>query len=487
LRLTRRTVLGGLIASATTPLVAEAPATSIRPAHRSPEFVRRAVRSAGDLVADARLGGKVSFAVADMRTGAILEARAPALPQPPASTAKALTAVYALDTLGAGFRFQTRLVATGPLTSGRVQGDLILVGGGDPTLDTDGLAEMAAQLKQVGVREISGVFRVADRVLPRLRGIDAEQPDHVGYNPAVGGLNLNFNRVHFEWRRVSGQYQVTMDARSGKYRPDVTVARMQVIDRSTPIYTYSDGGGRDDWTVARAALGNGGARWLPVRRPALYAGEVFQTLARAHGIQLGRTVELAERVEGETLVVRDSAPLPEVLQEMLKYSTNLTAEVVGMTASARLGTRLEALADSAGRMNDWLAERGGAARADLVDHSGLGGDSRISAGDMARAMVRAGQGGTLRGLLRTYPVENRPEVTVQAKTGTLNFVSALAGYVSMPGGADLAFAIFCADAPRRAALSEAERESPEGGSAWTRRARTLQRALLDRWSTVYAA
>jgi D-alanyl-D-alanine carboxypeptidase/D-alanyl-D-alanine-endopeptidase (penicillin-binding protein 4) len=138
-------------------------------------------------------------------------------------------------------------------------------------------------------------------------------------------------------------------------------------------------------------------------------------------------------------------------------------------------------------MNAWLAERGGAARAELVDHSGLGGDSRISAGDMVRAMVKAGQGGALRGLLKTYPVEGRPEVVVQAKTGTLNFVSALTGFVAVPGHGDLAFTIFCADPPRRAALAESEREQPAGGAAWTRRARDLQWALLDRWSTVYAA
>jgi len=485
--LTRRSVLAGLVSSVATPLLAEAPKTSIRPAHRAPDLFKQAVKSAEELVEAARLGGKVSFAVADMRTGAILESRAPALPQPPASTAKALTSLYALDVLGPAFRFQTRLVATGPITTGRLDGDLILVGGGDPTLDTDGLADMAARLKQVGLREISGTFRVADSALPLLRGIDAEQPDHVGYNPAVGGLNLNFNRVHFEWRRVSGEYRVTMDARSARYRPDVTVARMRVIDRAVPIYTFADGDGRDEWTVARGALGTGGARWLPVRRPALYAGEVFQTLARAHGIQLGRDIGRADSVAGETLVTRESAALPEVLQDMLKFSTNLTAEVVGMTASARRGAQVTSLAESAARMNAWLAQRGGAGRADLVDHSGLGGNSRISAGDMARAMVMAGQSGALRPLLKSYPVEGRPEVVVQAKTGTLNFVSALSGFVAVPGHGDLAFAIFCADTPRRAALSESGREQPPGGAAWTRRARDLQWALLDRWSTVYAA
>nr|WP_245398552.1 D-alanyl-D-alanine carboxypeptidase/D-alanyl-D-alanine-endopeptidase [Oceaniglobus trochenteri] len=483
--MTRRTLLGGLLAGAASPLLAEAPATSIRPAPRSPDFFKVAVKDAAELVREARLGGKVSFVVSDARTGRILESRSPVLPQPPASTAKALTTLYALDALGADHRFTTRLVATGPVSDGRIEGDLVLVGGGDPTLDTDALADMAAELKQLGVREISGAFRVWDGALPRLRHIDAEQPDHVGYNPALGGLNLNFNRVHFEWRREGGDYRVSMDARSARYRPDVAIARMKVIDRSVPVYTYADAEERDDWTVARGALGTGGARWLPVRRPALYAGEVFQTLARAHGIQLGRTIARAEGDGGTTLVSHDSAPLADILRDMLKYSTNLTAEVVGLSASARKGAPVKTLAESAARMDEWLAVQAGGAQ--MLDHSGLGGGSRISASAMVRALISQGAEPALRGLMKTYPMEERPEVQVQAKTGTLNFVSALTGYIAAPGHPDLAFAIFCADAPRREALSEAQMERPDGGAAWTVRARRLQWALIDRWSTVYAA
>ncbi|WP_108482774.1 D-alanyl-D-alanine carboxypeptidase/D-alanyl-D-alanine-endopeptidase [Oceaniglobus ichthyenteri] len=487
MRLTRRTVLGGLFASAATPLVAEAPTTSIRPHPRASDFFKQAVKSAQDLVDEARLTGSVSFAVTDLRTGKILESRSAHVPQPPASTAKALTALYAMDALGADHRFETRLVATGPVENGRIEGDLILVGGGDPTLDTDGLADMAAQLKRVGVREVAGRFRVWDQALPRLPEIDTEQPDHVGYNPAIGGLNLNFNRVHFEWRREGGAYKVTMDARSSKYRPDVAVSRMQVIDRAVPIYTYAKGDLRDEWTVSRRALGTGGARWLPVRHPALYAGEVFMTLARANGIQLGHDAHRATEARGETLVTHSSVPLADVVQDMLKYSTNMTAEIIGLSASAKRGATLSDLPKSAAMMNHWLAQSAGAAGAGLIDHSGLGGDSRISAADMARVMVHAASDGRLRGLMKTYPIEDRPDVLVQAKTGTLNFVSALTGYVRAPGDVDLGFAIFCADPPRRAALSEAERERPEGGIAWARRARTLQWALLDRWSTIYAA
>jgi D-alanyl-D-alanine carboxypeptidase/D-alanyl-D-alanine-endopeptidase (penicillin-binding protein 4) len=72
---------------------------------------------------------------------------------------------------------------------------------------------------------------------------------------------------------------------------------------------------------------------------------------------------------------------------------------------------------------------------------------------------------------------------VHAKTGTLNFVSGLAGYAANPKAPDrpIAFAIFSADMPVRKGLSKTEREKPQGGRAWSRRARVLQSKLLRRF------
>lgn len=485
--LTRRAMMAGLLAGAAQPVLANAPATSPRPLARDPELRKALIPSAGDLVDAANLGGRVSFAVADAGTGEILESRAPLLPQPPASTAKALTTLYGLDALGPDFRFATRLVATGPLVDGRLEGDLILAGGGDPTLDTDALGDMAAALKEAGLREITGTFRIWTGTLPEVREVDAEQPDHVAYNPSISGLNLNFNRVYFGWERTKDTYEVSIEARDARFRPGVSVAQMEVVDRRTPVYTYTDTGDADAWTVARGALGGGGARWLPVRRPALYAAEVFRTLARSHGIQLGQETGRAQSDEGEVLVEHLSAPLSDILRDMMEYSTNLTAEIVGLTASRRRMGEVPTLAASAGHMSGWLGETMLARSAAFEDHSGLGDDSRISAADMVKAMVKAGPDSRLRDLMKPFPVEAMPGVEVAAKTGTLNFVSALTGFETAPNGRELAFAIFCADVPRRDALAPSQRERPEGGRYWIGRSRNLQRALLARWGGLYGA
>jgi len=76
-------------------------------------------------------------------------------------------------------------------------------------------------------------------------------------------------------------------------------------------------------------------------------------------------------------------------------------------------------------------------------------------------------------------------VKVLAKSGTLNFVSGLAGHISPPGGRELIFAIFTGDPERRDAVPVALREEPEGGKAWTKRARTLQGQLVNRWAAAW--
>ncbi|MBK1635422.1 D-alanyl-D-alanine carboxypeptidase/D-alanyl-D-alanine endopeptidase [Rhodovulum adriaticum] len=488
--LSRRAFLAAATASVASEALATPLARSPRPVAR-PELARRAV-ALDRLLADARLSGKIGLAVADARTGEMLEVHNPLLGLPPASVTKAGTAFYALEALGPDHRFETRVIATGPVRSGRIQGDLVLVGGGDPTLDTDMLGDLVAKLTAAGIRGVTGRFLYHSGALPELAAIDPGQPDHAGYNPAISGLNLNFNRVHFEWRRNGTGYAVTMDARARRYRPEVGVARMRVVQRAAPVYTYSSMGGVDEWTVAQGALGNGGARWLPVRRPALYCAEVFHTLARAQGLRLPDPRPAPAPPRGALLAHHLSAPLSEILRAMLKYSTNLTAETVGLAATLARGGQPTGLAASGQAMTEWIAARVGTRRARFVDHSGLSDASRISAAEMVRLLVAVGPDGPLNPLMKDIPIRDANgkvmsghPVKVRAKTGTLNFVSALAGYATGPDGRDLAFAIFTADEDRRARLTVAQRDRPPGGRAWIGRSRTLQRALVARWGLLY--
>lgn len=489
----RRSFLAALSTSFATGALAGAPTQSLRPQLRDGGLGRQAVPGPEAVFRDANLSGKVTYAVANAETGAILESRNGGTGVPPASVAKAVTALYALDVLGRDHRFQTSVIVTGGVRNGIVQGDLVLAGGGDPTLDSNHLAELAAQVKATGIREVRGRFLVWDGALPRQDRIDAGQPDHVGYNPAVSGLALNYNRVHFGWQRGANGYSVTMDARTEKYRPEVSMARMQVVQRSIPVYTYAATPEQEEWTVASGALGKGGARWLPVRLPDLYAGDVFSTMARSHGIVLS-SPERADRLPaGETAAVVTSAPLHLILNDMLEYSNNLIAEMVGLTTTARRLGSVASLKASATEMSRWAGAALGMAQTRLVDHSGLGDASRMKADEMAQALAKVRENG-FRAMLKPIPMRDdrgRPAsshpITVHAKTGTLNYVSGLAGYLTTPNGVELAFAVFAADIERRSRIPRAQRERPEGARGWNARAKRLQRQLIERWAALYGS
>ena len=484
----RRAFLSALAATCASHALAAPLERSLRPRLRG----QRATPDPQELISAAKLGGHVQFQAADLRTGRVLEAGGTSTALPPASVTKVLTALYALDTFGPSHRFETRLMATGPISNGRLNGDLILVGGGDPTLSTRGLAALARALKQAGLREITGAFRVFDAALPRVKTIDPEQPDHVSYSPAIAGIALNFNRVHFEWARSAGAYSVMLSATDIDYKPAVYSSEMRIVDRQAPVYTYANAQGKDVWSVARSALGRGGGRWLPVRNPALYSGDVFQTLARSHGIPLPAPTVMRRPPQGTRIAQVRSEKLIEILREMLKYSTNITAEMVGLSATTRrLGRVPRNLKASATEMNRWATDRFDTGGFRLHDHSGLGGGSRLSAAAMCAALIQAHRNAELRPLLKGFlmrDAQGRPNkahpVKVVAKTGTLNFVSSLAGYARAADGSDIAFAIFAANLKERRKIKKSEREGPPGARAWNRRAKGLQQKLIERWATL---
>lgn len=487
----RRFVLAGLLASVATPALAGPPRRSIRPAPR-PTYVRKiATENVGETVEKAGLSGKVGFMVVDLDSGKTLESRTPLLPLPPASVTKAITSIYALNTLGGEHRFRTRLLATGPIKNGQIEGDLILAGDGDPTLDTDALAVLAKRLKDAGVIGITGKARIYAAALPYQKSIDPGQPDHLGYNPSLSGLNLNFNRVFFEWKREANGYDVKMEARALKFRPRVTMSKMRVVERKSPVYTHKSTINSEEWTVSRRALGKKGGRWLPVRRPEYYAGEVFHTIARSYGIELPSFGVVKTLPRSTVIAEWQSEQLSSMLRGMMKFSTNLIAEASGVSASLARGRKPGNLKSSGREMAAWLKATHGARHTKFRDHSGLGEDSRMSAADMAKVLSKQGWNGPLRALMKDIPlrdengrpIKNAP-IKVWAKTGTLNFVSSLAGYIETPKGGRLAFAIFAADLPKRSKISKSQRERPPGARTWNKQAKVLQQQLIERWAAL---
>ena len=317
-------------------------------------------RAAAAVVAARPPGTAIGYLLIDLASGQELAELNPDLPLIPASTAKLATAVVALDVLGSEYRFRTELLTNGRVERGVLRGDLILRGSGDPALDVPDLLGLAVRLESSGIREVDGRFLIDDTAMPRFSEIEPTQPPQAPYNASVGALSLAFNRVHVAWW---GGGRIDVAA-----LPPLQEARFEGAPPGQlppgGIELLSNGQQSVVWRVADRGRRRQVTE-LPVKDPGLHAGYVFRQLAGAQGISLMPPLRGATPAGAVVLAVHESPPLRYLVQDMLLYSNNVMAELIGLAAAQRLGNAWDGL-DVAGDLllasSDHAPARGGLAR-----------------------------------------------------------------------------------------------------------------------------
>ncbi len=440
----------------------------------------------------------VGYILFRLDSGAVVEERQADRLFVPASVAKVPTVAAALGVLGADHRFTTRLRATGPVDNGTLRGDLVLEGGGDPSLSSDSLGDLVEGLRAAGVMRVAGRFLYDTSLLPELPEIDPGQPWAAPYNTGIGALSVNFNRAQLAWTRPTNgpaTASVWSVADSGRTALDSVTAALAPSGAVPPLP-----GGPDRWLLPAKPDGNG-RLWVPVARPGLATASLFRRLAGEAGVALpapqpgriggGKDADKAARA----LASVDSPPLSELARSLLRYSNNLSAEMIGLAAARRIDPTVDRLGQSALLLQTLLARQADAERAGkpdwqglrLANHSGLGTGSLSTPRQMA-ALLRLGGPG----LWALLPGEEDGKALppgVHAKTGTLSYVKGLAGTLDAASGQRLGFVLFITDAARRraldAALDRRVTEPPPEARAWASRARALQSGLLADWMARY--
>ena len=433
----------------------------------------------------------VGYVLFDPDSGAVLAQRQPAKPFVPASVAKLPAMAAALAVLGPEHRFETTLHVTGRLEGGVLDGDLILKGGGDPSLSTEGLMALLRDLGAMGIARVTGRFLYDTSALPEMPEIDAGQPWTAGYNTGVGALSLNFNRFRFDWTRPAAGQPVRVSAWSvsdaGRVPLDSVTVQLAAGTGAafTPLSAANGEPEGERWRFA-PQTGMAASLWLPVTRPGLAAAHVFRRLAAETGIELPAPAPGAAPPAATLAALHRSEPLELLARQVLRFSNNLSAELIGLAAARRLDPAVETLPRSAAVLTapamlaaprtDWTGLR-------LVNHSGLSAASRITPAQTMALMRGAGPA-----VLALLPGEDEGKALpsgVRAKSGTLAYAKALAGTLTTANGRTLGFAFFVTDESLRAAMDrDMDRriaEIPAEARAWLARARKLQADLLDLW------
>lgn len=434
------------------------------------------------LLTDARLtGAETSVLVTDAATGEVLYQHEPGALMMPASTLKTVTAAAALDLLGQDHRFTTQVLAAGQRTAGQLGGDLVLRGGGDPSLLPADLDALAGRVAAAGVTEVTGsVLADASRYDDVPLGAAWAWDDQAAYySPQISALTLTTDG---DDDVDSVRLTLTPDASPG-HPAAVRITPPEAPVRLSGQAATGPAGSADTVAVDRHPGGNdlvlSGSlpadagpteEWVAVDDPARLAATVFTAALARHGVTVRGGVHTGRAPAAATvLAAHDSAPLGALLVPFLKLSNNGIAEhLVKEIGVVRSGDG--SWAAGLDQVRGFLRRNGlETTAARQVDGSGLSrqnlttGQRLVSLLRFARsqpwftawydALPVAGDprrmvGGTLTNRLRGTAAEGR----VHAKTGSMTGVDALAGYLDRADGRTLAFSVlinnFAADSPR---------------------------------------
>jgi serine-type D-Ala-D-Ala carboxypeptidase/endopeptidase (penicillin-binding protein 4) len=436
-------------------------------------------------------GDQWSVLVVSLDRGDTLYALQPDLSLAPASNMKLFTSAAALYYLGPDFRYSTYLMTGGRLEHGTLRGDLIIYGTGDPTIG-DRLLDsklavweaFADSLQALGIRRIEGAI-VGDASYFTDSGVGTgwrESYMNAWYAAPASGLSFNENIVTL---RVRPAAQVG-------WRPEIDLIPggdgIAIVNQATTVAS-----GRswidvnrvayDGPIIVRGQIARGHAGvWnaVPVADPARYTAAVFQQVLQRRGIEATegiRSVQLPAEspVTGRSvfapafdngaalrvLAVHKSPPLQQILEVVNRRSHNLYAESVLRTVG-RVAAGEGTIEGGARAIAHMLRRETGGVPEDLAvfDGSGLSPLNRASArtlirllGYMADSPMWEAYWGTLPeagsqqrdGLRRMQ--NTAAGGNLRAKTGTIERVSALSGYVRASNGERLAFAIVVNGAP----------------------------------------
>ena len=323
-----------------------------------------------------------SAAVAlDLTTGTVLFQQNGNRPLAPASNEKLPLTYAALMRLGTAFRIETDVLGQGEQEGTQWTGTLVLKGNGDPTLSRADLRALAAQVKSLGIRSVTG---------------------------GVAG-----DESAYDTRRIVAGWKPSF-----------------FMDESPPLSAL---------VVDRARVGS-----LVTRTPALAAATAFRDALRNAGVAVAGPVRTAPADEWSELLASVSSPtLAAMVRFMDRESDNFTAEMLlkqlGLaeldrgTSSAGATVVTQTLAEAGVPMTGVrIVDGSGLSRLDRLTTNALGSLLKIAWADPAvrpallAALPVAGVNGTLQHRLLKPPARGR----VLAKTGTTDSASSLSGYVS---------------------------------------------------------
>ncbi|MBF0271791.1 MAG: D-alanyl-D-alanine carboxypeptidase/D-alanyl-D-alanine-endopeptidase [Magnetococcales bacterium] len=443
---------------------------------------------------------RLGYLLMDIHSGQLLEVQHDSELFIPASVAKVPSTLAALHILGADHRLVTTVQSNAPVVNGVLQGDLVLVGGGDPSLNMTGLMDLANQLQSRGIYRISGRYLYDESALVAQPNISDEQNEEETYNQGLSALTLDPSRIRLKW----------MMTRTGEIMTQTTpnldyISLVAGPSSPTgPTLVYLGGDQKEQWRLNPRGA-RSGWDWLPLKKPGRHTALAFREFCRQAGLHLPEPVAGRTTPNASILASRSSEPVSELARFALEHSNNLWTELIGMMAAGRLSGQPQSASSAARILSDWIHKQ--LPQVDwsgfhMANSSGLSSVSRVTPRQMAAILLLAnaapigdrayasllpvsGWKGTLAGRFAGPDTAYR----VWAKTGTVLYGKALAGYLYTKQNRRLVFAVFASDFEKRKNFDARMGHHAHGdisqGRSWNSLATAHINALVERWLRTY--
>ncbi|MEO6080360.1 MAG: D-alanyl-D-alanine carboxypeptidase/D-alanyl-D-alanine-endopeptidase [Steroidobacteraceae bacterium] len=390
----------------------------------------------------------------------------------PASLSKIAVAAVALDTWAPDFSFPTELRSiTAPL-NGVLNGNLVLRGSGDATLDETTLWALAAQLRGAGIRRVTGSLLVERAPFGELACDTIDRCASLrrsarAYNAAPSAIGVNYGSWCISVRAPAGARTATVGGCATGELPIALTGTVQVSTGGAGLSverTTSDGGDR---IIVSGSIAPGTERQIhrAMSDPAAGAGLILRSILRQTGVTLDGAVETVAQpisAASQLLAKVDGLPLQEQVGRMMRYSSNYIADVLTMGAAlARTGVAPPSLAAAAQTLTDAVRSSSNLPAAgpgpQMDSGSGLTISNRLSALDLVNLLRReyhdtrhfpafygsfVAPGDASFTYLRSGNTDWQERVAL--KTGSLSepySVNGIAGYLRKKNGGWMAFAI----------------------------------------------
>ncbi|MFS8102889.1 D-alanyl-D-alanine carboxypeptidase/D-alanyl-D-alanine-endopeptidase [Lentzea alba] len=389
-------------------------------------------------------GADVGITVRDTSTGEVVYTRSGSKRSQVASNTKLVTTTAALDLLGPDFKWKTELVSAGSRSGSTLNGDLVLRGGGDPTMSAQRYKALADALKNSGVTKVNGALLLDDTAFD---GVPfgpgwAWDDEPYAYNAETSALTVSADA-----RLLAGTVNVRVKPGAADGAPaqvsvepandHVQIVNNAITGSGSVSATREHGTNRIVVNGSIAKSSEDVLKAAPVQDPTSLVSSVFQKALQANGIQVTGGARKAKAPQGAAVLATEtSKPLSELVNPLLKESNNMMSEALVKTAGRTWSNGINQLSTKWGGLGvdaNWV---------EIFDGSGMSRFDQISPDDLtwiltkakakpwfvawATSLPIAGYDGTLANRMGGTAAQ----YNVWAKTGSMTGVSALTGYVT---------------------------------------------------------